>query len=137
MAKAKADQTATDAVALGPVSIAVDMLRALGVEDVNKNGIVLANERIKVRIMHGDIPVTYTLSLYAQRDAIGEEEQQQVATVAAERKQVTQEREAAEQTKRERETKRAFELGQESTIGALKNIETLTNAARSINKLNS
>lgn len=136
MAKDK-QQTATESVVLGPASIPVDVLRAMGVEDINKNGIVLVNERMKVRIMHGDIPVTYTLSLYAQRDAIGEEEQQQVATQAAARKLATSERESAEQTKRERETKRAFELGQESTIGALKNIETLTNAARSINKLNS
>lgn len=136
MPKAK-EQTATESVVLGPVTIPVDVLRALGVEDVNKNGIVLANERMKVRIMHGDVPVTYTLSLYAQRDAIGEGEQEQVAKQAADRKLATSEREATEQAKRERETRRAFELGQESTIGALKNIETLTNAARSINKLNS
>lgn len=136
MAKAK-EQTESVAVTLGPASIPVEVLRSLGVEDVNKNGIVLVNERMKVRIMHGDIPVTYTLSLYAQRDAIGEGEQEQVAKQAADRKAATSEREAAEQTKRERETKRAFELGQESTIGALRNIETLTAAARSINKLNS
>lgn len=104
--------------------------------EANARGIVLTNERLKVRVPAGDRAVEFTLSLYAHREPITEAEAAALTkaseTQAAKRKTKTEE----EQAKRERETHRAFQLGQEATIGAMKNLGDLAQAARIIGKLN-
>ena len=122
-------------IELAAFGITQEWLRGAQAQDVNGRGVVLANDRQKVTILHGQAPVGYTLSLYVQRDPITEEERAQVMEAADERKQTKAEKEAAELTKRERETKRAFELGQESTIGAMKNLSVLAQAAHTLGKL--
>ena len=116
----------------GIADIPVELLRSLEPQDFNKNGVVLCNERLKVRIMHGKVPVTYTVSMYAQRDAISDEETAQVATVKAERKTAAEDKAEAETERQAREKQAAFRLGQDSTMHALKNVAGLSDTIRAI-----
>ena len=137
MAEGKKLTVAGDEITLpcGLASIPTADLRELLGQSVNARGIVLANDRIKIHVMHDDKPVEYTLSLYVQRGPLDEAEAESIAATAAERKERKAADENAEQTKRERETRRAFELGQEATFGALKNVVTLAEAGKALSKL--
>lgn len=99
-------------VRVGPASVAEDMLKGLAPEGFNKNGVVLVGQtgRVKVTLMHGNVPVTYTLSLYVQRDALNADESAKVDKAAKERKQSADEKKLATQAEREREIKRATDL---------------------------
>lgn len=136
MAKKDTAQPAGDAIALADgIKIAPDWLKAIAPEGFSKKGAILLNQRVKVTILHGDIPVTYTLSCYAEREPVNDTESAAVASVKAEREGNAAQREAAEQAKRERETRAAFNLGQESTMSALKNIGDLAAGARALSQL--
>ncbi len=97
--------------------------------------VVLANERIKVQIPFGELPCTYTLSLYIQRDAINDNESVEVAKVKDERDGAKAKRESDETERLAREKRAAFQLGQESTMTALKNIGELAAGVNAITRL--
>lgn len=118
---------AAEHVALGPVSIAIATLLAMVPEDVNQNGMVLTNERTKISIPDANgVPVAHTLSLYITRDATSDEERLKVATTKQMRTEQKDAKEKKEMERLAKEKRAAFELGQESTIGALRNIDTLS-----------
>ena len=119
----------------GIAEIPVDLLRSLEPTDFNKNGVVLCNERLKVRIMHGQVPVTYTVSMYAQRDAISDDETAQVASVKEERKLSAQEKLEEEARKTQRNLDASFRLGQDSTMHALRNVAGLSDTIKAIKSL--
>lgn len=104
----------------GIVEIDPTMLRTLAAQDVNARGIVLANERKNIYIQHEDgrlIP--YTLSVYVQRGPLDDDELANVEKTAKERESSKRQRETDEQNKREREIKRATELGSDAVISAI------------------
>lgn len=133
----KIDTYKGDAVALGPVSLPVEWLKAAAAEDFARNGVVLANERTKIVIMDEatGLPVSYTLSLYASRSPIGEEECAKVDGIKAEKTAAAAVKAEAEEAKQAREKQRAFELGQQSTIGAIQNLSALAQGARVLDAL--
>jgi hypothetical protein len=123
--------TATEVV-LGDALASFDreQLFAMPTVDVNKAGIVLANERVKVFMPDGDgTPVEFTVSLYIQRGAMSEDEAREVAKVADIRKANANAKKQEEQDRLAREKRAAFELGQESTVHAIRNIASLNQAA--------
>lgn len=114
---------AGDVVNLGPLEFESAMLKTLAALDTAKTGVILANERIpNLLVNHGDDVhprwVSYTLSVYIQREALTEQEQTDVDATAAERNDAKAKRDADEQAKREREVKRAMELGIEAANSA-------------------
>ena len=127
----------TDGVQLAPgVEIALADILAWAPVDSNARGIVLANERFKALIEIDGKAVEHVITLYAQRAPLDEAESEAVAKVAATRAEAKATKEQAELAKREREVKRAYELGQEGMTHALKNINTLASAVGTLNKLN-
>ena len=128
--------TAGDTVSIGPFEIASDTLTLLPVEDANKNGMVLANERRKVLVKHGDKFVVYTLSAYIQREPLDDGEADKVKAAAADRDQKSKAKKEEAQAERERAIKASFEMGQSSTISALKNLDALAQGARHLSNLN-
>lgn len=123
----------------GIVAIPTDVLRAMPVQDYARNGVVLANERIKAFVMHGEgddkRPVEYTISVYVQRSALTDDEANGVKAKALDGDTKKKTRAEEEQAKKEREIARAFELGQSATLGAMNNIGTLVAASQAISKL--
>ena len=117
----------------GLVILPAEVLQGLPFKDYARNGVVLANERTKAMIFHGEgenrIPVEYTVSIYVQRAALDEEEAKGVAAKAADGDFKKRQRTDDDTAKKEREVMRAFELGQSSTLTNLNNIGTLTAAA--------
>lgn len=132
--KATATPASVD-ITLGNVVIPTAALIALPVDSYVRNGVALINERVKVVIAHGDTPVTYTLSLYIQRDPVGDAEALAVAKVKAERDGTKATKEAETDAKRQRETRAAFDLGQQSTMTALKNIGDLAAGVNALQRL--
>ncbi len=127
-------------LANGLVTLPADILRELPMTDFARNGVVLANERQKAFIMHGGDGadrrlVEYTVSIYVQRAPLDDDETAGVAAKALDGDTKKRTRAEDEQAKRERETTRAFELGQSATLGAMNNIGTLVNAASAIARL--
>lgn len=111
-------------------------LQAMPTAEFNKAGVVLLNERVKAFIPSEDGPaVEYTVSLYIQRSPVNDEERDAVNAVKAERDGKAAARKQEENDRLAREKRAAFELGQESTFGALRNLETLQSAAHTLNKL--
>lgn len=107
-----------------------EQLFSMPTVDTNKAGVVLCNERVKAFVPDDDgVPREFTVSLYIQRAPMSEDETAAVAKVADERKANADSKKAEEQAKRERETRAAFDLGQQATIGALKQLDTLQSAA--------
>lgn len=143
MAKKKDESVLYEAlaVALGPVSIDTSMLQSLDVESFSQNGVVLTNERTKITLKDTNgVPVGYTLSLYIQRDAITDDERIKVLETKDERTRNKMEREQKDAEKRSREVRSAFDLGQESSLTALRNIDTLVssvNGLKAIGKMQS
>ena len=135
MAKQQKAPTAQAQFALGPVTLDAQAIAALPVESFARTGVVLANERIKVQIPFGELPCTYTLSLYIQRDAINDDESVEVAKVKDERNGAKAKRESDETERLAREKRAAFQLGQESTMTALKNIGELAAGVQAITRL--
>lgn len=134
MAKPKVNTASVD-VTLGNVTIPIADLIALPAESYVRNGVALVNERVKVVIPHGDTPVGYTLSLYIQRDPITEAEEHEVSKVKTERDATKATREEADAKKLAREKQAAFELGQSSTMTALKNIGDLAAGVNALQRL--
>ena len=137
MAKQPKTPIADETIQLGPVSLARSVVCALVAESFARNGVVLANERIKVNIPNGDLPCTYTLSLYVQRDPWDDSERDAVASTKEERDAAKKERELVETERLAREKRAAFQLGQESTMSALKNIGELAQGVRTLQTLTS
>jgi hypothetical protein len=137
MAHGKAIPTVTE-VTIGDMlaSFTREQLFTMPTVDVNKAGVVLSNERIKVYMApaDGEAPVEFTVSLYIQRAAIGDDETAQVAKVASERKANADAKKLDEQARLSREKTEAFKLGQEATFGALRQLETLQTAAAQLAK---
>lgn len=131
---------AGESIELGPVTLATADVVALVAQDVNGRGIVLANDRIKtivpVEVDGKTVHVTYTASIYIQREPLNDDESAKVAQMAKDRETAKRLKADEEQQKRERETRRAFELGQESTVSALRNINTLAEGAKVLANLN-
>ena len=124
----------------GIVSIPVDVLAGMVQESAARNGIVLANDRQKITIMvpEGDgshRPVGYTLSLYVQRDAITDAERDAVNAAKSEGDAKKDDRTKKEREDRERAVKAAFDLGQSSTLGALRNLGDLAAGAAVLNRM--
>src|SRR5258708_4274965 len=110
-----------------------EQLFGMAAKDANKAGIVLANDRVKVFLQDdAGVPVEFTASIYIQRGAMSDDEAREVAKVADERKASAIAKKTEEQDRQAREKRAAFELGQESTFGALRNIETLHVAAQKL-----
>ena|SRR3990167_6202078 len=136
MAKDKTDTPQADEhITLGPCSLTAAILNALPVKAYAKTGVVLANERIKVKVPFNGLATECTMSVYIQRDALTEEESIEVAKVKLERDTKANEREAKEQHAIQAEKKAAFELGQSSTMNALENIGKLAAGARALTAL--
>lgn len=126
-------------VDLGAVSIPATDLLMLDPKDANARGIVLNDARAKVLVENPDSPghfIAYTLSLYIQREAIDEQELTRIHNAATERDTKQNARKADEQNKREREIARAQQLGQESIISAMRNLNTLSQASAVLGALN-
>ena len=122
MAKTAPMVAGTHIIATPAVEIPLALLQTLApVSDnsVNKSGIVLANTRESVQVMQDGKPVTYTVSVYVQRDAITSEEVEAVALTAAEREANAKKRADDETDKREREIKRAAELTRDAVLGTI------------------
>lgn len=101
--------------------------------DVNKAGVVLVNERVKVFLQDDNgVPIEFTASIYIQRAAMTDDEAHAVAKVADERKANANAKKLSEQETLAREKRAAFELGQESTVHAIRNIASLNAAADAI-----
>lgn len=97
--------------------------------DVNGRGIVLVNERVKVNLQDEDgTPVEFTCSVYLQRAGENDEERAAIAAALAVSQGKKDDKAAKEAATLAAEKKAMFALGQESTVGALKNIATF-NAA--------
>ena len=135
MAKQNKPDTPMGDVTLGPVTIPQAWLTSVPVESYARNGVILANERIKVVIPVNDVPCGYTLSLYVQRDPITEAEAAKVESTKTERDTAKNDKVKAETERLAREKRAAFELGQESTMNALKNIGQLAQAAQLLHKI--
>jgi hypothetical protein len=121
------------AVALGPVSIDTSMLQALDVESFSQNGVILTNERTKITLKDTNgVPVGYTLSLYIQRDPVTDDERVKVLETKDERTKAKTEREQKEADRLSREKRAAFDLGQESSLTALRNIDTLVSSVNGL-----
>lgn len=114
-----------------------------GDKGVARAGIVLLNERVKdVYIMHeerdaaGTViaqhPVLYTASIYVQRAPITEDELDAVKVKAEDIDGKKKTKAEEEQTKKTREVRAAFELGQSATLTNLTNIGTLVQAANAL-----
>jgi hypothetical protein len=130
----KAIPTATEVI-LGDRLVVLDreQLFTMPTVDTNKAGVVLVNERSKVYLADGDgVPVEFTVSLYIQRSAMNDNEAHAVAKVADERKANATAKKLEETERQGREKHAAFMLGQESTIGAIRNIGVLQQAADAI-----
>lgn len=124
-------------LANGLVTLPTDILRELPMTDYARNGVVLANERIKAFVNHEDgdgapRPVEYTISIYVQRAPLTDEETAGVHAKALDGDTKKQQR--AEETAKERQgaIKSAFELGQSGMLSAMNNIGTLAAAASAI-----
>lgn len=134
----KAIATVTEIV-LGDMlaTLTRDQLFAMPAKDANKAGIVLANERVKVFMSPGvgEAPIEFTASIYIQRGAMTDDEAVEVARVASERKASADAKKAEEQNRLAADKRAAFELGQSSTLGALKHVNELAAAAGNLAKL--
>ena len=95
---------------LAVAEIPLERLVATAPVEANKSGIVLCNERSKVRAMVNGKAITYTVALYIQREALTDDEAADVTRIAKERTEAADKRKADEDNKREREIKRAVEL---------------------------
>jgi hypothetical protein len=139
--KTDTPQTAGAEIVLagGIVTVPTDILRDMAAQDANARGIVLANDRIKVNVLHTvngvEVAKTYTLSFYVQRDPLDETEADTITKLATERDANKAKREADDQAKREREIGRAQELGQQSILSAMKNLDALASGARVLGAL--
>lgn len=120
----------------GLLTLNAEQANGMPVAEFNKAGVVLLNERSKAYMAGPDgKAVEFTVSLYIQRAAVSDDEQDQVNAVKADRDGKAAARKQEEQDRLAREKRAAFELGQESTFGALRNLETLQSAAHTLNKL--
>lgn len=135
MPKKNTPETAGAQIALGPWSIPSADLPTLAAESYAKNGVVLVNERVKFTVVQDGIPVGYTASLYVSREAVNDDEAAKVAKVADERKAASKAREDEETERLAREKRAAFELGQSSTMTALRNVGDLVASAQALNRL--
>ena len=119
------------------VSIDAETLSGMVAVDHNKNGVVLANERFKgkITLTEGEAPVEFTASIYIQRAPMDDDERDTVAGVKTEREAKAQDKADNERRQRERDIKAAFDMGQSSTLGALKNINELATAAGHLTRL--
>ena len=134
MAKDKVP-VAQSSITLGPITLDAKAISELAAASYARTGVVLSNERIKVVIPWGEVPCTYTLSLYIQRDAVNDAESLEVAKVKDERDGAKAKREQDEQDKFAREKRAAFQLGQESTMTALQNIGQLAAGVQALQNL--
>lgn len=132
------------AIALATEIVLGDMLAvitreqaySLPASEYNRNGVVLVNERVKVFLPdENGVAREFTASLYLQRVPLTDDEQAQVNATAAQREANARAKKAEETERLAREKRAAFELGQESTMSALKNIGALTTAAQALTKL--
>ena len=136
MAKANTPPAyAGDTLAIGPALVDTAWLRQAAVESYARTGVVLANERIKVTIMHGDTPVAYVLSMYAQREPVTEDEAIKVASTKAERDSTKAARDLAADEKLAREKQFAFRLGKESAQGAPPDLAQVVQTAKALSAL--
>jgi len=132
-----ANDTHIDIATVGDeiVSLPIAGLTVIVPEDFNKAGVVLVNARRKVMVDIGDGHyVTVTASLYVQRDAINEAEELKVKGIAAERKANADSKKREENERLASEKRAAFDLGQQSTLGMLNNVDQLARAASAIAK---
>ena len=113
------------AFALGPATMDLSTVEKLSAQDYNARGVVLVNERVKFTRIIGDMPVEFTASLYVQRAAVGNDEAAKVTDAASSRKAKADEKAKAEAEKLAAEKRAMFQLGQESTIGAIRNVDAL------------
>lgn len=120
----------------GLVTLPTEILQTLPLTDYARNGVVLANERKTVSVMHGEgadrLPVLYTVSIYVQRAPITEAEAAGVTAKAADGDQKKRSRAEDEQAKREREIDAACNRTQAVVLSNLQNIGSLVNAANGI-----
>ena len=105
---------------LGVVELALGALRTRGPVDANGRAMVLCDERAKVsQVIDGKV-ITFTVSLYAQRDPLSDAEVERVKAVKLEKDAKAAERKAEEQAKREREISDATKRGTEGVIAGLR-----------------
>lgn len=126
---------AHDGVEIGPFTLDNETLTGLTAQDANKNGIVLANERRKFLVKHGDRFVTYTLSAYIQREPLDDDESARVEAAAKDRQAKADAKAKQTAEERERAIKASFEMGQQATMNALQNIGALAAGAQALNAL--
>jgi hypothetical protein len=122
VASKKAIQKAGESIELGPLVFDSAMLKTLAPIEATKTGIKVADDRQNLLVNHGtaDAPryIAYTMSVFIQREALDDSEAAEVDATAADRDAAKAKRDADEQAKREREVKRAMELGIEAANSA-------------------
>ncbi len=137
MAKKTAQAPTQETVQIGPLELTREWLLAQPAESFGKSGVYVTNEREKVTIIADDgRPVKFAITFSVQRDALNDDEQSEcdkAATSIEARKSEKLEKETKE---RERSVKAAFDLGQSSTMTAIKNIGDLAQGARALSQLN-
>ena len=97
-----------------------------------RTGVIMANERVKFRLMHGDIPVNWVGSIYLQRDPMTDDENNSVLTVKGERDAAKDKREKDDAEKLAREKRAMFALGKESAQGAPPDLAQVVATAKSL-----
>jgi len=130
--------TLASEIVLGDRIAVIDAQQAYGlpVTEYNRNGVVLLNERVKVFLPDADgVGREFTASIYLQRVPLTDDETAEVAKVATERKANADAKKTDEQNRLAREKQAAFQLGQDATMSALRNISALSEAARTLAKI--
>ncbi len=123
-----------------------DGLAGLTPSGVNSGGMILANIRQKVSIVHGDTPVDYTISVYITRDPIGNDESALVsdAKAASKANKDAKAKELAEQHTRDVQAavklttemmREGQTLGRADAIESIQNVAKLAPALRTIKEL--
>lgn len=120
MAGTKLTTVSVIELANGAITLAAEEVAKWAPQDTNARGVVVANDRHKVRIMHGDTPVEYTFSLYVQRAPLDEGEAERIEANAAERKEAKAAKDLAEQEKRDREIAAAVRMTRDVAFDAMR-----------------
>jgi hypothetical protein len=129
MAVTQKFERAGETIQIGAFTIATKDLMALEpTGDVSRTGIVV--DKDKKRIVapdpeHAGKFVAYTISVFAQREPLTEEEGDQVAAKDADIKKRKQDKLEADAKALAHEKQAAFRMGQEGIVTAVQNIDSL------------
>lgn len=106
-------------------------LSALPAVETNARGVVLSNQRVRVRAWegtNGDIPVDYVVSIYAQRSPLTPAETEAIDKAAREAKGKREAKAQQDQDIRDREIRRAVDLTKDVVRDAYKDQDNASKA---------